>query len=111
LGDESTDAQIYLGEAYAKAGETEKGAILKQLQTGKEYVSPAGLAIILTALGEKDKAFALLARAFSLHDQQLIWLGVDGGYAPLRADPRFQDLMRRIGLPYNRTAPATTGRN
>jgi tetratricopeptide (TPR) repeat protein len=104
LGDDSTDVQVYLGEAYAKAGETEKaGAILKQLQAGKEYVSLAGLAIIHTALGEKDKAFALLERAYSLHDQQLIWLGVDGGYAPLRADPRFQDLMRRIGLPYNRT--------
>ena len=104
LGDDSTDTQTYLGEAYAKAGETEKaGAILKQLQIGKEYVSPAGLAIIHGALGEKDKAFALLERAYSLHDQQLIWLGVDGGYDPLRADPRFQDLMRRIGLPYNRT--------
>jgi len=104
LGDDSTDTQTYLGAAYANAGETEKAeAILKQLQTGKEYVSPAGLATIHVALGEKDKAFALLERAYSLHDQQLIWLGVDGGFAPLHADPRFQDLMRRIGLPYNRT--------
>lgn len=103
LGDDSADSQIYLSEAYAKAGETKKAvAILKQLQTGKEYVSPAGLAIIHSALGETDKAFALLERAYSLHDQQLIWLGVDGGFAPLRADPRFQDLMRRIGLPYVR---------
>jgi len=104
LGDDSVDAQIYLGEAYAQAGNTKKaGAVLKQLQTGKEYVSPAGLALIHTALGEKDKAFALLERAYSLHDQQLIWLGIDGGYDPLRADPRYQDLMRRIGFPYNHT--------
>lgn len=104
LGDDSTDAQIYLGEAYAKAGETEKArAILNQLQTGKGYVSPTGLAIIYASLGEKNKALALLERAYSLHDQQLIWLGVDGGYDPLRADPRFEDLMRRIGLPYGRT--------
>src|SRR4029450_5777870 len=79
LGDDSTDAQIFLGEAYAKAGETGKArAILKQLQTGKGYVSPTGLAIIQAALGEKDKAFALLERAYSAHDQQLIWLGVEG---------------------------------
>lgn len=104
LGDDSTDAQIYLGESYAKAGETEKaGAILKQLQTGKEYVSPTGLAIIYAALGERNKAFALLERAYSVRDQQLIWLGIEGGYLPLRSDPRFEDLMRRIGLPYNRT--------
>jgi TolB-like protein/DNA-binding winged helix-turn-helix (wHTH) protein/Tfp pilus assembly protein PilF len=104
LGDDSTDAQIYLGAAYAKAGETEKaGAILKQLHSGKEYVSPVGLAMIHTALGDKNKAFALLERAYSLHDQQLIWLGVEEVFAPLHADPRFQDLMRRIGLPYDRT--------
>jgi tetratricopeptide (TPR) repeat protein len=103
LGDDSTDAQIYLGAAYANAGGTEKArAILKQLQTGKEYVSPAELAIIHAALGEKDKAFALLERAYSVRDHQLIWLGVDGGYAPLRADPRLQDLMRRVGLSSNR---------
>ena len=104
LGDDSTDAQTYLAEAYAKAGESKEArAILKQLKEGKEYVSPTGLAIIHTALGEKDKAFALLERAYSVHDQQLIWLGIEGGYASLRLDPRFQDLMRRIGLPYNRT--------
>lgn len=104
LGDDSTDAQIYLAEAYAKAGETKEArAIIKQLEGGKEYISPTGLAIIHAALGEKDKAFALLERAYSAHDQQLIWLGIDGGYASLSSDPRFQDLMRRIGLPYNRT--------
>jgi len=100
LGDDSTDAQIYLAEAYAKAGDTEEArALLKQLEKGKEYISPTGLAIIHAALGEKDKAFALLERAYSVHDQQLIWLGIEGGYASLRLDPHFQDLMRRIGLP------------
>lgn len=104
LGDDSTDSQVYLAEAYAKAGETEEArAILKQLEKGKEYISPTGLAIVHAALGEKDKAFALLERAYSVHDQQLIWLGIEGGYASLHLDPRFQDLMRRIGLPYNRT--------
>jgi TolB-like protein/DNA-binding winged helix-turn-helix (wHTH) protein/Tfp pilus assembly protein PilF len=104
LGDDSTDTQTYLSVAYAMAGETKKaGAILKQLQTGKEYVSPTGLAMIYAALGEKDKAFALLERAYSVHDQQLIWLGIEEGYLSLRADPRFSDLMRRMGLPYNRT--------
>jgi TolB-like protein/DNA-binding winged helix-turn-helix (wHTH) protein/TPR repeat protein len=104
LGDESTDAQIFLGQAYAKGGEIEKArAILKQLQTGKGYVAPTQLAILHAALGEKEKAFALLKRAYSVHDQQLIWLRTEGGYAQLTSDPRFEGLMRRIGLPYNRT--------
>jgi TolB-like protein/DNA-binding winged helix-turn-helix (wHTH) protein/TPR repeat protein len=102
LGDDSTDAQMYLAEAYAKAGETKEArALLKQLEESKEYISPTGLAIIHAALGENDKAFALLERAYSMRDQQLIWLGIEGGYLPLRSDPRFQDLLRRIGLPYD----------
>lgn len=99
LGDDSTDSQIYLAEAYANAGQPEKArAVLKQLQTGSRYVSPTGLAIVHAALGEKEKAFELLERAYSLHDQQLIWLGVDQGYGPLRNDPRYDDLLKRIGL-------------
>lgn len=104
LGDDSTDAQVYLAEVYAKVGKTEEArAILKQLEEGKGYISPTGLAIIYAALEKKDKAFALLERAYSAHDQQLIWLGIEGGYASLLSDPRFQDLMHRIGLPYDRT--------
>lgn len=100
LGDDSRDTQMYLGEAYAKAGEPEKAReILKQLKEGKEYVSPNGLAILHAALGEREQAFALLERAYSAHDQQLVWLGVEGAYSPqLRSDPRFKDLLRRIGL-------------
>ena len=73
-------------------------AILKRLEAGKEYISPAGLAILHVALGERERAFALLERAYSAHDQQLIWLGVEKGFDPLRSDPRFQELLRRIGL-------------
>jgi hypothetical protein len=90
---------MYLAEAYAQTGETKAArAILKQLEEGKGYISPTGLAIIHAALGETEKAFALLERAYSVHDQQLIWLGIEGKYLSLRSDPRFSDLMRRIGL-------------
>ena len=102
LGDESRDTQVFLGEAYAKAGEPEKSrAILKRLETGKEYISPAVLSIIYTVLGEREQAFALLERAYSTHDQQLIWLGIESNFDPLRSDPRFQDLMRRVGLSHS----------
>ncbi len=100
LGDSTPDTQIYLGAAYAKAGEREKAqAILRRLETGKEYVSPEALTILHVALGEREQAFALLEHAYAAHDKQLIFLDVEPEFDPLRSDPRFQDLVRRVGLP------------
>jgi hypothetical protein len=56
------------------------------------------LATLHAALGEREQALALLERAYSAHDQQLIWLGVEEGFDPLRSNPHFQELLRRIGL-------------
>ncbi len=98
LGDNSADAQIYLAQGYAQAGEHEKArAILKKLQTGKEDVSPVGFATIQGALGDYEQAFASLETAYAAHDQQLIWLRAFE-FDPLRSDPRFADIMRRMGL-------------
>jgi hypothetical protein len=51
------------------------------------------------ALGEKDKAFEWLDRVYEERGGMLIWLKVDHGCDPLRSDPRFADLVRRVGLP------------
>lgn len=51
------------------------------------------------ALGDQEKAFASLEKAFTERDFQLTSLKVEPGYDLLRADPRFQDLMGRVGLP------------
>lgn len=100
LGDDGTSARIYLGHAYARAGRLEKArAILKELQRTRQYVSPAELAILYVGLGEREQAFASLERAYAAHDLQLQYLGVDPAFDPLRPDPRFADLMRRVGLP------------
>lgn len=50
--------------------------------------------------GEKDKAFEWFERGLKVHDPGLRYLGVSY-YDSLRPDPRYQDLMRRIGLPTN----------
>lgn len=97
-GDTPTD-QIYLGAFYAKAGDRGKAQqILKRLQTTDEYVSPGELAVLYTALGERDQAFASLEKAYASHDLQLGNLRVDASFDSLREDPRFKDLMRRVGL-------------
>jgi len=100
LGDKSPSTQIYLGAAYAQAGERGKAQeILKQLQSTKEYVSPGELAILYGALGDKEAAFQSLEKAYAEHDLQLQFLKVDPAFDPLRDDPRYTDLIRRVGLP------------
>ena len=99
LGDKSQDVQIYLGTAYAQAGERDKAqAILRQLESSKIYVSPCELAYLYAALGEREKAFASLEKAYVEQDLHLMNLNSDRNFDSLRSDPRFQDLLRRIGL-------------
>jgi TolB-like protein/DNA-binding winged helix-turn-helix (wHTH) protein/Tfp pilus assembly protein PilF len=101
LGNKSPSAQIYLGTAYARAGERTKAqAILRQLETSKEYVSPTELAALYGALGEREKAFTSLEKAYAARDLQLQYLKVNPNFDALRDDPRFADLVRRIGLPF-----------
>jgi tetratricopeptide (TPR) repeat protein len=99
LGGDSLQWQIYSGAAYAKAGQRQKAQeILKQLQTTKEYVSPGELPVLYAALGEREQAFASFEKAYAAHDLQLQYLGWDPSFDSLREDPRFKDLMRRVGL-------------
>ena len=100
LGGSSTSDQIYLGAAYANLGERDKAlAILKELQATKEYVSPGELPVLLAALGMKDEAFASFEKAIAEHDLQMRYLKTDQHFDPLRDDPRFAALLRRVGLP------------
>jgi len=97
LGDTDASLRIYLGYAYAKAGQREEAqAILSELQNTKQYVSPAELAILYAGLSEKDQAFLSLERAYEAHDVQLQYLNTDPHFDSLRSDPRFVDLIRRM---------------
>ncbi len=58
-----------------------------------------GLAGFYTALGEKDEAFRWLEAGFDVRFSYMPWIERVGPLAPLRDDPRFQDLVRRIGIP------------
>ena len=99
-GNPSPSVQIYLGAAYARAGEPEKAqAIIKTLKSSKSYVSPAELAVLYAGMGDKDAAFRSLEKGFAEHDAQLKYLKSDSGFDALRSDPRFLDLMKRVGLP------------
>ena len=67
-------------------------------ESRQHYVRAEILAMGYAALGDSDRAFACLERAFQARSAGLIYLHLDPGYAPLRSDTRFDDLVKRIGL-------------
>jgi len=95
-------ASALLGHAYAVAGKkSEAQQILRQLksQSGKSFVSAYDIATIYVGLGEKERALTLLEDGYEQRAEGLVWLKVDPVFDSLRSDPRFQDLLRRVGLP------------
>ena len=60
---------------------------------------PADIAEFYARLGEKDQAFEWLEKAYAAHDDGLVRLRENLGFDNLRSDPRYADLLRRVGLP------------
>jgi len=91
------------GLAYAYAVTGKRGEALKILGrlkglSKRRYISPHLIAKIYVGLGEKEEAFAWLQKAYEVRDGQMDSLKVDAVLDPLRSDPRFQDLLRRMNF-------------
>jgi serine/threonine protein kinase/tetratricopeptide (TPR) repeat protein len=73
----------------------------------KHFVTPAPsfVARLYVFAGEKDLALDQLEKGFELRNPNIAFLGVMGAYAPLRDNPRFQDLLRRMNLPQYQAVP------
>jgi TolB-like protein/DNA-binding winged helix-turn-helix (wHTH) protein/tetratricopeptide (TPR) repeat protein len=87
--------------AFARAGKTVQArALVRDLQerSKRGYVPAYDLAVIHLALGENETALQWLQKAYDEHDWALIVLAVEPRLDPLRSDPRFQVLMRKVGL-------------
>ena len=96
------DALYITGYAYGKSGQrNEAEEIIKKFkEIGKtQYVVSYYVASIYAALGDKDKSFAELEKAFAEGDSELPRLKVDPLMILLRNDPRFKDLLKRMNLP------------
>jgi serine/threonine protein kinase/tetratricopeptide (TPR) repeat protein len=98
----NTQALSGLGHAYAAAGRRpEAQTVLDKLNllSKQRYVSAGFRARIYAGLGEKDLAFEWLEKAYA--DRNInagVGIKLDPVYDPLRSDPRFQDLLRRMNL-------------
>jgi tetratricopeptide (TPR) repeat protein len=92
-----------LGHAYAVSSKrTEAQKIIDHLTewSSHSYIGPYNFARIYVGLGDKDQAFAWLDRAYADRSSFLaIYFKTDAHMDSLRSDPRFADLIRRIGLP------------
>ncbi len=97
------------GYVFATSGKREEAlrilAKLKELGE-QRYVSPYFPALVYTGLGDHEAALASLEEAFEQRDEWLIWLGTEPKFDDLRSDPRFKELMRRVGLLGDETARA-----
>ncbi len=90
-----------LGYAYAVAGDRDAAQrVIEELrqQSQASYVSPYFFALTYAALGETDQAFTLLDRAYDDRSFFIALLKVEQMVDPLRADPRFTELLKKVGL-------------
>jgi serine/threonine protein kinase/tetratricopeptide (TPR) repeat protein len=91
-----------LAQSYAEAGGVKDAQqILDDLTklAQHKYVAPQFFAGIHIGLGENDRALEYLEKSCAEHCHWLIYLHIDPGMDSLRGNPRFQELLRRVGLP------------
>jgi serine/threonine-protein kinase len=91
-----------LAQSYAEAGRPEDARqILDDLTmlAQHKYVAPHFFAGIHIGLGENDRALEYLEKSYAEHCHWLIYLHIDPSMDSLRDNPRFQELLRRVGLP------------
>lgn len=102
LSGHSPGALGFLGNIYAVSGRrNEAQQVLDELKelAKRRYVSPYSVALIYGGLGDKDATFEWLEKAYRDGAYGLLYLKTGPVWDGVRSEPRFQDLMRRVGLP------------
>lgn len=104
LRKESLQRGFDLAGVYAAAGQVQEARrrlaeALRRQQRQASYLRPGWVAEVYVSLGEKDEAFRWLERGFAERDTWLALLRVWPPFDPLRSDPRFKDLLKRLNFP------------
>ena len=95
------EAAVTLAQLYAVSGQTEEARRLVADVTGDKLITQhvnRGLALVYAALGENDLAFKCLEDSYQRHEESILSLKVDPKLDPLRSDPRFTVLLKKIGV-------------
>src|SRR5437667_437198 len=90
-----------LAHAYAMAGrisDAQKESNVLNTIARSWYVPPSYFAIVSIALGVQNQAFAYLNKSYQDPSEQMLYLGVEPLVDPLRRDPRFDALLKQVGL-------------
>jgi DNA-binding winged helix-turn-helix (wHTH) protein/tetratricopeptide (TPR) repeat protein len=100
--EESYLALGFMGYAHALAGQrAEAETLLNVLQevSKRKYVSPYSVLVIHLGLGPERRVFELLEQLYEERNDWLVWLKVSPELRSVRNNPRFKDLLRRVGFP------------
>jgi tetratricopeptide (TPR) repeat protein len=100
LSGRSAETVAGLGQAYAAAGMTEQArSMLEELKqiSKSRYVSPYSVSKIYTALGDNARAFQSLEQAYEERNVDMIELKADPVFDNIRSDPRFAELLHKVG--------------
>jgi hypothetical protein len=84
-----------------RRSEAEKSLARLQELAGQRYVLPSAAALVYLGLGDHDRVFDCLDEALKERELRMLYLKVDPIFDPLRSDPRFDMLLRRVGFAAN----------
>src|SRR6266404_7194349 len=101
IAGDTPQIRAHIAHVMAVSGKkSEALAALAELQgrAKRQYVPPYDIALIYVGLGQRDKAFVWLEKAYNDHSTEMIYFKVEPLLAPLRSDSRYQDLLRRMKL-------------
>ncbi|MDQ2978355.1 MAG: protein kinase [Acidobacteriota bacterium] len=102
LSEGDPDAIAICGYISARAGrraEAEEALQALEELSRQRFVSAFPMAVLAVGMGEKDKAFAWLEKAYEEKSGRLVYLNVEPAFDPLRNDPRFRSLVERLRFP------------
>jgi TolB-like protein len=98
-----TPAMAVQGYLYAKSGRPQEArnvlAEFDDLVRQGRYASGYAIAVVYAGLGDRDRVFSYLDAAYRERSHWLVWLKRDPRWNDVRSDPRFQNLVHKIGLP------------
>jgi tetratricopeptide (TPR) repeat protein len=95
----TTSLLALLGAAYQKAGNRPAAQAVREKLTAlfkQNRAHPSDMAIVQISLGEKEQALQSIEKAYQNHEYMILYIGIDPIFDPLRSEPRFADLVRRV---------------